>query len=162
MYSYMAYSRFASRQWETSLQSNAVSHWLGRNLESSSQVAGEALRVVVTIRTCHEQRNSRNLNRPDYIFFCCSTNVSGYGTRDTLETESWHDATIVAIGGTACKGSLVEVVISPSPPWTKWPPFWETTFSNAFTWLKMIEFLFKFHGNLFPRVQLTISQHWFK
>ena len=28
-------SRFASSQWETSLQSNAVSHWLGANLESA-------------------------------------------------------------------------------------------------------------------------------
>ena len=28
-------SRFASSQWETSLQCNAVSHWLGANLESA-------------------------------------------------------------------------------------------------------------------------------
>ena len=28
-------SRFAPSQWETSLQSNAVSHWLGTNLESA-------------------------------------------------------------------------------------------------------------------------------
>ena len=34
-------------------------------------------------------------------------------------------------------------------------------FSNAFSWKKMIKFLFKFHWNLFPWVQLTISQHWF-
>ena len=27
--------RFASRQWETSLQSNTVSHWMGANLESA-------------------------------------------------------------------------------------------------------------------------------
>ena len=29
-----AYSRFAPSQWETSLPSNAASHWLGANLES--------------------------------------------------------------------------------------------------------------------------------
>ena len=28
-------SRFAPSQWETSLQGNAVSHWLGANLESA-------------------------------------------------------------------------------------------------------------------------------
>ena len=28
------------------------------------------------------------------------------------------------------------------PPWTKWPPIWQTTFSNAFFWMKMIEFWF--------------------
>ena len=32
---YRADSRFVPRQWELSLQSNAVSHWLGANLESA-------------------------------------------------------------------------------------------------------------------------------
>ena len=32
---YMADSRLACSQWETSLQSNGVSHWLGANLESA-------------------------------------------------------------------------------------------------------------------------------
>ena len=32
-------SRFAPSQWETSLQSKAVSHWLGANLESASRFA---------------------------------------------------------------------------------------------------------------------------
>ena len=35
---YRADSRFAPSQWETSLQSNTVSHWLGANLESSLHV----------------------------------------------------------------------------------------------------------------------------
>ena len=35
------------------------------------------------------------------------------------------------------------------PPWTRWPPFWQTTFSNAFCWMKLIELRFKFHWNLF-------------
>ena len=33
---FWADSRFAPSQWEMSLQSNAVSHWLGTNLESAS------------------------------------------------------------------------------------------------------------------------------
>ena len=41
--SYMAYecradSRFVPSQWETSLQSNTISHWLGANLESAMRV----------------------------------------------------------------------------------------------------------------------------
>ena len=32
---YIADSRFVPSQWETSLQSNGVSHWLGANLESA-------------------------------------------------------------------------------------------------------------------------------
>ena len=35
LYLYRADSRFAPSQWETSLQSNAVSHWLGSSLESA-------------------------------------------------------------------------------------------------------------------------------
>ena len=34
----------------------------------------------------------------------------------------------------------------------------QTTFSNRFSWMKMFEFWLKFH----LRVQLTISQHWFR
>ena len=37
-----------------------------------------------------------------------------------------------------------------------------TTFSNAFSWMKMFEFRLKFHWSLFPRVELTIFQHWFR
>ena len=38
----------------------------------------------------------------------------------------------------------------------------QTTFSNAFSWMKMFKFLLRFHWSLFPRVQLTIFQHWFR
>ena len=38
----------------------------------------------------------------------------------------------------------------------------QTTFSNAFSWMKMFKFRLRFHWSLFPRVQLTIFQHWFR
>ena len=38
----------------------------------------------------------------------------------------------------------------------------QTTFWNAFSWMKMLEFRLKFHWSLFLRVQLTIIQHWFR
>ena len=38
----------------------------------------------------------------------------------------------------------------------------QTTFSNAFSWMKMYWFRLRFHWNLFPIVQLTIFQHWFR
>ena len=37
----------------------------------------------------------------------------------------------------------------------------QTTFSNAFSCLKMYEFGLRFHWNLFLRFKLTISQQWF-
>ena len=47
-------------------------------------------------------------------------------------------------------------------PWTKWPLFWQRTLSIAFSWMKKIEFRFKLHWNMFPGIQLTISQHGFR
>ena len=38
----------------------------------------------------------------------------------------------------------------------------QTTFSSAFSWMKMFELRLKCHWSLFLRVQLTIFQHWFR
>ena len=38
----------------------------------------------------------------------------------------------------------------------------QTTFSSAFSWIRIFEFRLKFHWSLFLRVQLTIFQHWFR
>ena len=38
----------------------------------------------------------------------------------------------------------------------------QTIFSSAFSWMKIFEFRLKFHRSLFQRVQLIISQHWFR
>ena len=38
----------------------------------------------------------------------------------------------------------------------------QTTLSNAFSWMKMLQFRLKFHWSWFLRVQLTIFQHWFR
>ena len=38
----------------------------------------------------------------------------------------------------------------------------QTTLSNAFSWMKLLEFWLKIHWSLFLRVQLTILQHCFR
>ena len=38
----------------------------------------------------------------------------------------------------------------------------QTTHSNAFSWMKMLEFRLRFHWSLFLRVQLTLFQHCFR
>ena len=38
----------------------------------------------------------------------------------------------------------------------------QTTFSNAFSWMKMHEFRLRFHWSSFLRFELTIFQHWFR
>ena len=46
--------------------------------------------------------------------------------------------------------------------WDKMDAISQTTFSNAFSWMKMFEHRLQFHWNLFLRVQLTIFLHWFR
>ena len=38
----------------------------------------------------------------------------------------------------------------------------QTTLSFTSSWMKMLEFRWRFHWSLFLRVQLTIFQHWFR
>ena len=44
----------------------------------------------------------------------------------------------------------------------KMAAIFQTTFWNAFSWMKMCDFLLRFHLTLFPMVKLTIFQHWFR
>ena len=38
----------------------------------------------------------------------------------------------------------------------------QRTFSTVFSWMKMYDFRFRFHWNVFPGVQLTIFPYWFR
>ena len=49
-----------------------------------------------------------------------------------------------------------------SSPLDKMAVISQTIFSDAFLWVKSFAFWSKFHWSLFLRVQLTISQHWFR
>ena len=44
----------------------------------------------------------------------------------------------------------------------KMAAIFQTTFSDAFSWIKIYELRLIFHWVLFLRVQLTIFQHWFE
>ena len=44
-------------------------------------------------------------------------------------------------------------MVNSSAHWTKWPPLWQTTISNAFSWMKMIEFRFDFYWVQGSRLQ---------
>ena len=47
-------------------------------------------------------------------------------------------------------------------PLDKMADIFRTTFSNGFSWTKMYKFRLRFHLSLFPGVQLTTFQHWFR
>ena len=44
----------------------------------------------------------------------------------------------------------------------KMAAFSQTTLSNGFSWMKILEFRLKIHWSLFLRVLLTIFQHWLR
>ena len=44
----------------------------------------------------------------------------------------------------------------------KMAAIFQTIYSKAFSWIIMFKFRLIFHWNLFPRVQLIISQRWFR
>ena len=49
-----------------------------------------------------------------------------------------------------------------SSPLDKMADISQTILSGAFSWMKSFVFWLKFHWSLFLKVQLTISQHWFR
>ena len=51
---------------------------------------------------------------------------------------------------------------SPFQRWDKMDPIFQMIFSNAFSSVKKFEFPLIFHRSLFPSVELTISQYWFR
>ena len=57
-------SRLASSQWETSLQSNAVSHWLGANLESSLSTYSKKFNLPQSSASCHMRPNPPTDSKP--------------------------------------------------------------------------------------------------
>ena len=54
------------------------------------------------------------------------------------------------------------LVVSTQCGRNKMPAISQTTFSNAFSWMKICLFRLRFHWSFSPSVQLTIFQHWFK
>ena len=48
------------------------------------------------------------------------------------------------------------------PPLDKMAAISQTIFSDAFSWIKSFVFWLKFHWSLFLRVQLKVTQHWFR
>ena len=44
----------------------------------------------------------------------------------------------------------------------KMAAIFQTTFSNAFSWMEVFKFRLTFHWSLFPRVHLTWFLHWFR
>ena len=83
----------------------------------------------------------------------------------SMGTRASNTPGMVCIAHTSSQSVTMEYYHK-AKPLTHWgrdemAAIFQTTFSNAFSWMKMFEFRLRFHWILFPGVQLTIFKHWF-
>ena len=131
--------------------------------------------VIVSIWTAHLLSsifrrcgpiNSQNISRYN-CFFAATANIASHPSRASMVVNP--NACNYSISMHWWKSnSILTVSFMINQHWlTHWgrdkmDAISQTTFSNACSWMKMFEFRLKFHWSLFSRVQLTISQHWFR
>ena len=68
-----------------------------------------------------------------------------------LEYLAWYKYNGLLIHVVSHTPRVQEGVINSISPWAKWPPFWQTIFSNAFSWMKKVEFWFKISLKFVPK-----------
>ena len=140
---FKADSRLTPSQWETSLQSNAVSHWLGANLGSALPfLADNQSRPIVE---CDQSQTM--------VGFSAACSVSIHYC--VIINYVYHQL-MIQIG---YPKRLVEIINGISlTNWgrEKMAAMSQTTFSNAFSCMKMYEF----RWSLFLKFESTIIQHW--
>ena len=102
----------------------------------------------------------------DFSEYCYKVSVSNAtNSNDNLSNskyiESLQEETISPENPSSC---IQHTHTAPLTQWcrSKMDAIFQTTFSNAFSWMKMFKFRLRFHWCLFPRVQLTIFHHWFR
>ena len=111
----LADSRSAPSQWETSLQSNAVSHWLGANLESALRFVGRSLQLsLVSVSTRVPVSISRLFSTFMRLGYSGRT-----GSRtlvvDTLATKATRTSSLMALISRITWSCLPWVGISTTP-----------------------------------------------
>ena len=93
--------------------------------------------------------------------------VTARRDRNALLEQSWPQALMPLIHGNFMSTTIRSLRWKTAPRLTHWgrdkiATIFQTTFSEAFSWMKMYKLRLKFHWSLFPRVQLTVFQHWFR
>ena len=179
-HTYRADFKFASSQWETSLQRNDVSHWLGVNLESvliygfpNSLYRTQLLPCLPTISFINTLRPRRNeqhfaddifkriyFNENVWISIKISLKFVSKGPINNIpalvQIMAWRRPGNKPLSEPVMVSLLTHISVT-RPQWVN------TLKSRQNGRLKIFIFWwFKFHWNFPPRVQLTICQHWFR
>ena len=153
LFSIKAVSRFAPSQWETALLCNDVSHWLCASLESALSITPNIMEYKLCAiclsppMLCKVCLISLDLDSPEeHVFWSMKTMKVTWLRQLALQRHMQH---------------LQLLYVLTHLPCTKWPPFRRRYFKMHFHEWKVLysDSNFTF---LFLRVQLTITQHWFK
>ena len=108
-----------------------------------------------------------------YIIAVCWNSLTGMTRISLFHTFSIPSAYVLAVRGVMSSAVIIVAKFFRNSPastndgLTHWgrdrmADVSQTTFPNAFSWMKSVVILFEFHWGLFPGVQLTISEHWFR
>ena len=122
---------------------------------------------------CHQWRQSCQID--DHLFSAFTIpqswiNIVIISFNSPLPDTYWHSGCQESIMICGTNNTVVGwfvvgfkfVVILTLLPLDKMAGVSQTTVSYAFSWMKIFVFRFKFHWSLLLRVQLTISEHWFR
>ena len=132
-------------------------------------VSGKRPMVLVLIPSLletHPVRTYSSIFRPNWCFTCINRHCITYFCIDCVSIIIVQSSDIMQyIPFNEIKETFRAAMVN------TWLTHWgrdkmaavsQTTLSNAFSWMKMLEFRLRFHWSLFLRVQLTIIQHWFR
>ena len=137
--------RFVPNQWETPLQSNGISHWVGANLESALHAKTRCACWVLSMidLICMPVNLNKSCKLP--VFYIHKSNTDLYEIRDWSEfiftnvsymdqsDRYWHHS------GRSSKVTLWT-------HWTKWPPYHRWYFRRLFCFSKeKVGILIRFH-----------------
>ena len=141
---YRADSLLVSSHWETALLCNDVSHWLGANLESALWYEpGKPMCPYLYLSICP---SLPPLFLFSFIFcccccfFCCCCCCLGLLFLPVYPPLSFFNTLRSSQNGRHFSDDIFKCI----------------------SWMKTYKFRGRFHLSLFPRVELTILQHWFR
>ena len=135
-------------------------------------------RRICNARRCSTELHTENGSlapKISFLFRSCSIGIANtagsalsnprYYLRSGMKSAPWHPD--IPVGHTA-----VNLGVKKDCEYSRWillthwsqdkmAAIFQTTFSNAFSWMKIILFWLRCHWNMFSSVQLTLFQHWF-
>ena len=147
---------------------HSTNYWEQQYLNNVSEMYNIHFRYSKVLASDHRFSNIRR-------YFLCRLMIESYGLFlvpnecpfAIMLRAGWsYDIETLSVILALCVGNPSDTVFT-GYIFTHWgrdkmAVIFQTTFSNAFSWMKTFEFRLRFDWNLFLRFELTIFQHWFR